>query len=842
MFRDASSASGNSDRVFPIHVAAASEVIGHIRSLSGSVTAIRASGVAVHVAAGDIVCRGDVIATGADGRVGITFVDGTALNLSAGARIALDEFFCNSDGALNSARFNLSQGTFAFIAGRLAKNGLLSINTPFGTIRGGAQGGVIGTLTLVALTLALIREVEAAPPDLAFVLDDIIAYKDLAHGTFEIVTRDQRVIIIDDPEVTVVINERLEVELVTNSIGQMADLLAASQDAAATYAQGQSDPFTTGTTPGGQRASLGGDIFGDPPGGGGGPPPPLTLVNDTGDPGDGDDGDLPDLPPPPDINAISTGTASLLVEEFDLASGSTPAGADETDSDTGLSFTTGSDPITLSFAPDQDPTISGLDGAVSITWVLAAGDATGRTLLGQIGGVTVITLTLTGDVTAPAGLVTISPTVTAILSDGFPHENAPDADSLTIEGLVVNALDTDGEIVTGTVNVTVEDDAPDAVDDTAQNVAKDFVGTAGGNVLTNDAQGADGATLTHVQLPGDAAFVAISGSPFTVAGLGTYTFAANGAWTFDPVNNQVIPSDATFNYRITDGDGDTDEAEQPITVTDDGDPTGGDQLTLVVEERDLDTTQDPGDLAAGTTTGTTPADTGETDSGTLSFSAGSENLTQLRVRQRGGDQRPGAAGLARDRLGRRRHRHADRQDWRHRRHHPAAVGRPDPGRPQRRHHGDGDADRQLPACAAGGRQHSDRRGDREGLADRRRLRHRPGARARARRSARYLYDGGCDPAAGYGRHADHGHGWSDRVCGPVHVGLWGRRVQGRRQRRRRGRGRDQLCAGGDGWPSGLIDTLTNSAVVLSLGAALSKAAVRSATSLCSRLRSTPAAL
>ena len=84
----------------------------------------------------------------------------------------------------------------------------------------------------------------------------------------------------------------------------------------------------------------------------------------------------------------------------------------------------------------------------------------GGRFLGKIGGVTVITLTLTGDVTAAGGGDTARPTVTAVLSDNFPHQNAPDADSLTITGLVVNATDRDGEITTGTVNVTVVDDAP----------------------------------------------------------------------------------------------------------------------------------------------------------------------------------------------------------------------------------------------------------------------------------------------------------------------------------------------------------------------------------------------
>ena len=70
-----------------------------------------------------------------------------------------------------------------------------------------------------------------------------------------------------------------------------------------------------------------------------------------------------------------------------------------------------------------------------------------------------IKLTLTGDVTATGGGDVATPTVTAVLLDNFPHENAPDFDSLTISGLVVNATDTDGEITTGTVNVTVVDDA-----------------------------------------------------------------------------------------------------------------------------------------------------------------------------------------------------------------------------------------------------------------------------------------------------------------------------------------------------------------------------------------------
>ena len=87
--------------------------------------------------------------------------------------------------------------------------------------------------------------------------------------------------------------------------------------------------------------------------------------------------------------------------------------------------------------------VSGLDeSGVADVATGCRGDPSGRTLLGKIGGVTVITLTLTGDVTAAGGGDTARPTVTAVLSGNLPHQNAPDADSLTITGLVVNATDT----------------------------------------------------------------------------------------------------------------------------------------------------------------------------------------------------------------------------------------------------------------------------------------------------------------------------------------------------------------------------------------------------------------
>src|SRR5436190_20817131 len=97
------------------------QVTGYIQTAIGYGTLTRACGIAVQVKVGDPVCQGDVIETAADGRVGIRFIDGTAFNLSGGARVVLDEFVCDSNGISHSALFGVTRGAFAFIVGQVAK-------------------------------------------------------------------------------------------------------------------------------------------------------------------------------------------------------------------------------------------------------------------------------------------------------------------------------------------------------------------------------------------------------------------------------------------------------------------------------------------------------------------------------------------------------------------------------------------------------------------------------------------------------------------------------------------------------------------------------------------------
>lgn len=117
--------------------------IGRVVAATGSVTIEHASAVVVqaNISAqasetkiGDVVYLGDVLQTGANGRVGINFTDGTSFNLSSNARMALTEFVYDPNGKSNSTLLSLTKGTFTFVAGDIAKTGNMKIDTPVATM------------------------------------------------------------------------------------------------------------------------------------------------------------------------------------------------------------------------------------------------------------------------------------------------------------------------------------------------------------------------------------------------------------------------------------------------------------------------------------------------------------------------------------------------------------------------------------------------------------------------------------------------------------------------------------------------------------------------------------
>jgi len=120
-----------------------SKPIGKVVTATGSVTIEHVSAVVVQAKlpsqpgqtkVGDLVYQGDVVRTGADGKVSINFADDTSFNLSNNANMTLDEFVYDPNGKSNSTVFNLSKGAFTFVAGKIAKTGDMKVETPVATM------------------------------------------------------------------------------------------------------------------------------------------------------------------------------------------------------------------------------------------------------------------------------------------------------------------------------------------------------------------------------------------------------------------------------------------------------------------------------------------------------------------------------------------------------------------------------------------------------------------------------------------------------------------------------------------------------------------------------------
>ena len=173
--------------------------------------------------------------TGSDREVGIAFKDGALFS----ARVALNKFDCDPNNT-GKVLFSLTRGAFTFI-GKVAKTGSPKIGVA--RIRVAAQGGGFGILTLAALALPLLEELQAAILD-----EDRITYDDLPHGRFEITTKEAvpRVILIEHPGETVVLHRQgstLTVEHITNAPARMEELQAAQQGALRTFTLGLRDTF-----------------------------------------------------------------------------------------------------------------------------------------------------------------------------------------------------------------------------------------------------------------------------------------------------------------------------------------------------------------------------------------------------------------------------------------------------------------------------------------------------------------------------------------------------------------------------------------------------------------------
>ena len=246
--------------------------------------------------------------------------------------------------------------------------------------------------------------------------------------------------------------------------------------------------------------------------------------------------------------------------------------------------------------------------------------ATGTIADNISGGTGPFTYTLVGSGTGAHGTFVLNPnggytyTLTSRI-DGVTADNGTNTVD-NAETFSVLVTDANGNSVTTTVTVDVIDDVPTARADPAIVVAEDIAGTVGGNLLDDDTQGADGATVTSVTIGATTTAIAAAGNTVITTANGVYTFAATGVWTFNPnpVNNAAAVN-AGFSYTITDGDGDTATSTQAISLTDGANPVGGGSITLALDDQNL-------------ADGSTPANP-DFASGTLNFTPGSDAIASI---------------------------------------------------------------------------------------------------------------------------------------------------------------------------------------------------------------------
>jgi hypothetical protein len=121
---------------------AVEEPIGNVATLTGSANVTR-SNETTPLKPKDDIYLNDIVQTGANSTLGITFNDATTFNLKASTQITIDNYVYEDGGKQNAGIFDVAKGTAAFVAAAVAKTGDMKITTPTATL------GIRGTTGLV---------------------------------------------------------------------------------------------------------------------------------------------------------------------------------------------------------------------------------------------------------------------------------------------------------------------------------------------------------------------------------------------------------------------------------------------------------------------------------------------------------------------------------------------------------------------------------------------------------------------------------------------------------------------------------------------------------------------
>jgi VCBS repeat-containing protein len=416
-------------------------------------------------------------------------------------------------------------------SGPLVRAPYTETNVSVGDPRGRAHAGRFGMLWLTALTFSLMKEVRAADPNVTFLDDGNITYKDLAHGAFELITKEvvPRYFLVEDPGQTIVLRSQgssVSVSQSTNSPARMAELQAAQQEALSTYEKGLGstgsstppdlDPLpvqpinfiqTDGSSPAQELPAMPGSIFVAPP--------DIIIAKSP-----------PPPPTPPTLNAI-VGPTEIDTTVFDVF--------------------TATNGTFLASSPNNGATLTfGIDGGTAGSTIID-GVNYDASRAGPYG--TLYVDSATGAYTFvpnnDAINALVEPTTTNFtitVSDGTLSANQP----FTI---AINGTN-DAAVISGATNGTAIE--------------------AGGGA--NTAQGALSATGTLASTDVDDApnaFTAVDAPTESAHGFGTFTMTTAGVWTYtvNNANSAVqalnVGDQLTDSFTVTTVDG----TPQVVTVT-----------------------------------------------------------------------------------------------------------------------------------------------------------------------------------------------------------------------------------------------------------------------------------
>jgi hypothetical protein len=105
--------------------------IGRIKTVTGAASVVRGKATAPATAGYQLLVS-DVIATGKDGRIGITFVDNSRFAVGPNSRVALSQFEFDDTTHKGKSLTTVDRGSLAIVSGQIAKENRdsMKVRTP----------------------------------------------------------------------------------------------------------------------------------------------------------------------------------------------------------------------------------------------------------------------------------------------------------------------------------------------------------------------------------------------------------------------------------------------------------------------------------------------------------------------------------------------------------------------------------------------------------------------------------------------------------------------------------------------------------------------------------------